>query len=218
MTLIDNLNMPTIRTIKQANKIIGGLSQTSKMNCFSFSIPAAECKQGSILRGFKGSVCSTCYALKGNYVRYPKIVKAQYHRLNSYNDNNGLWFKAMDYLFKNKKGMNYFRWFDSGDLQSAQMLKDIITLAEVNPKVNFWLPTKEKRIIENFQGLIPDNLTIRLSGSFIDGLIPKTKFNTSTVQTYEQDLICQAPNQGGECLECRKCWDKTVKNVSYLKH
>ena len=52
--------------IKQAKEITGSLTRTSKMPGLSYSLPAWECKTGSKLRKIKGSVCASCYALKGH--------------------------------------------------------------------------------------------------------------------------------------------------------
>ena len=53
--------------VTEAKKITGSLTRTSKMPGLSYSLPAWECKTGSKLRKIKGSVCASCYALKGNY-------------------------------------------------------------------------------------------------------------------------------------------------------
>ena len=71
--------------VKDAVKITGAMTRTSKMPGLSYSLPAWECQVGAKLRAVKGSVCSGCYALKGNYTRYPAIKAAQYYRLH-YND------------------------------------------------------------------------------------------------------------------------------------
>ena len=69
--------------VKEAKEITGSLTRTSKMPGLSYSLPAWECKTGSKLRKVKDSVCSMCYALKGNYTRYKAIKAAQYVRLAS---------------------------------------------------------------------------------------------------------------------------------------
>ena len=69
--------------IKEAKKIIVSLSKPDKMPGFAYGIPAAECKTGAKLRLIPNSVCAGCYALKGNYARFPAIVQAQYKRLES---------------------------------------------------------------------------------------------------------------------------------------
>ena len=64
--------------VKEAKQKTGSLTRTSKMPGLSYSLPAWECKTGSKLRKIKGSVCASCYALKGNYTRYKAIKAAQY--------------------------------------------------------------------------------------------------------------------------------------------
>ena len=59
--------------IKEAKKITGGLTYTTKMPGPSYNTPASRCQVGSALRKIPGSVCSSCYALKGNYKRFPKV-------------------------------------------------------------------------------------------------------------------------------------------------
>jgi len=221
MEIINNLgaNTPTlIKTIKQATAIVQGLTKTDKMPSFSYSIPAKECKKGAKLRKIKNSVCSTCYALKGNYTRYPKIMETQYKRLNSIMHLD--WVNAMIFLINNKKQIKetgVFRWHDSGDIQSREHLAKIILVAKETPNVKHWLPTKESRLIREMAEFIPSNLIIRLSGSMIDGNAPKYA-NTSTVTTNKDNATCRAFENDGKCGDCRKCWDKQIKNISYYKH
>ena len=59
--------------VKEAKKITGSMTRTKKMPGLSYSLPAWECITGKKLRAVKGSVCAGCYALKGNYTRYPAI-------------------------------------------------------------------------------------------------------------------------------------------------
>jgi len=212
----------TTYTLKSASITVGGgLTKTSKMPTLSYSIPAKECKQGSILRKIANSVCSTCYAQKGNYVRYKAISLAQYKRLHSINQ--PFWTKAMIHLISKSKATReseLFRWHDSGDLQNFEHLRKIISIAKATPNILHWLPTKEKALIERLKSSeVPKNLIIRLSGSFIDQeKPPMTKFNTSTVTTNKDLATCRSFENNGKCGDCRKCWDSTVSNVVYLKH
>ena len=64
--------------IKQSKKIIISLSKPAKMPGYAYGLPAWECKTGAKLVKVPGSVCAGCYALKGNYARYPEIKKSQY--------------------------------------------------------------------------------------------------------------------------------------------
>ena len=59
--------------VKEAKKITGSMTRTSKMPGLSYSLPAWECKTGSKLRKIPGSVGASGYALKGNYTRYKAI-------------------------------------------------------------------------------------------------------------------------------------------------
>ncbi len=108
--------------VSEAKKITGSMTRTSKMPGLSYSLPAWECQVGAKLRAVKGSVCSGCYALKGNYTRYPAIKAAQYYRLQSLRDPR--WIPAMVTQIKRQK---FFRWHDAGDLQGAWHLKNIST-------------------------------------------------------------------------------------------
>jgi len=206
-----------IDTNKKAQIIIGGtLTKTTKMPCGSYSLPAKECKQGSKLRKIAGSVCSDCYACKGNYKRYAKTIdKAQYRRLASLN--HPYWSLAMTRLIeKDKSGL--FRWHDSGDLQNMDHLKNIIKVAKLTPHIKHWLPTKESALIKQLKDKdIPVNLTIRLSGTMIDGKAPNYA-NTSTVTTDPKLATCKSYENKGQCGDCRKCWDRSIKNITYLKH
>jgi hypothetical protein len=122
-------------------------------------------------------------------------------------------------------GEPYHRWFDSGDLQSVAMLRAIVRVAEMLPKIRFWLPTREVAMVREFTksgGIIPSNLVIRLSASMIDDRPLKGWSHTSTVHKAREldpeEHACPARKQGNSCGECRACWSPEVPNVSYTKH
>jgi len=96
-------------------------------------------------------------------------------------------------------------------------LQKIVDIAKSTPNIKHWLPTKESNIIKNFKGDIPKNLIIRLSGSFINGKAPIYK-NTSTVTTDKDKATCRSFENNGQCKDCRKCWDSSIQNISYLNH
>ena len=215
MQLINNLNK--IKSIKEAELIMGGLTTTNKMPSLSLSLPAKECNKGSKLRKIKGSVCFDCYAMKGCYSWRP-VQQAQYKRLKALA--HPQWVDAMVYLINNKKRVidsGVFRWHDSGDIQSLEHFENILKVVKATPHVKHWLPTKESQLIKTYKGSIPDNLIIRLSGSMIDGKEPNYN-HTSTVTTNKDIATCRAFENAGKCGDCRKCWDKSVKTVSYYKH
>jgi hypothetical protein len=197
---------------KEAKKITQSLTRTSKMPGLSYSLPAWACQTGSKLRKIEGTPCFSCYALKGNYIRYPKIKEVQYKRLDSIT--NPLWVEAMAVQIKNQK---YFRWHDAGDIQSVEHLRKIFAVVILTPNTKHWLPTQERKyLLEVDQSEVPDNLIIRLSGSKINGSIPNAWEHTSSVVT--ENAKCPSANQDGKCMDCRMCWSKDVKNISYGKH
>ena len=195
--------------VTEAKQITGSLTRTSKMPGLSYSLPAWECKTGSKLRKVKGSVCSACYALKGNYTRYKAIKAAQYDRLEKIK--NSLWVAAMVVQVKRQK---YFRWHDAGDVQDLEHLKKIYSVCKLTPEVKHWMPTREAWI-KNHLTSKPSNLVIRFSPPMI-GQRNDSWPNSSMV--VETGATCPAPSQGGKCGSCRQCWDSTVKVVSYGKH
>ena len=224
MNIQNNLTIP-IKTLKQASEIIGGYTVTSKMPTISYSISAKDCKTGSKLRKIKNSVCSDCYALKGNYVRYAKnIEKAQNKRLKAIFSKD--WTNAMIYIMNHQKQViksGLFRWHDSGDIQSMEHLQKIVDIATATPNIKHWLPTKESNLVKSLGGVYPSNLIIRLSGSMVDGKAPNFK-HTSTVTTDITKVNCFAslPSTDSRwhdgCGECRNCWDSSIQDIAYYKH
>lgn len=209
----------------QAKEIIGGdLSATTKMPCKSFNLPAWECKTGSKLAKIPGTVCHGCYAMKGNYTRFPSVKKAQYKRLGQLF--NPAWVDAMVSLIESEvKRINepIFRWHDAGDIQNINHLKNIVSVANKTPGVKHWIPTQENKMVNDFikaGGVVPDNLIIRVSASMVNGKPPKNAKYTSTVHTTKKVIgyECPAYKQDAQCLECRACWDTKIKNVSYKQH
>ena len=196
---------------KEAWQLVGGLSKPSKMPGWSIGIPAKECKTGGKLVNVKGSVCEGCYALKGCYV-FKVVQDAQYKRLAAIT--NPLWVGAMALLINSKKS-NVFRWHDSGDIQDEAHLLKIFSVCKLTPKIKHWMPTREAWV-KSFMPMCPDNLVIRFSAPMIDQEAGKSWANTSTVVT--AGATCPAPSQDNECKDCRNCWDKSIKNISYGKH
>jgi len=216
----DGARVCPVMTLLQAIERIGGFSKPSKMPCHSWSIPAKNCKMGSKLAKLKTSVCNKCYAMRGFYPT-PNVVNALARRFDSLQ--NPDWVEAMTLAISGTEGSGYFRWFDSGDLQSLAHLEQIAQIAKNLPNIKFWLPTKEFRIVSEFtaKNELPENLTIRISGYMIDGPPPVALANRMGVVTSsvsKKAWTCPASNQGNKCLSCRNCWDKTVQNVAYKYH
>ena len=195
----------------EAWALVGGLSKPSKMPGWSIGIPAKECKTGSKLRDVKDSVCYDCYALKGCYV-FKVVQDAQYRSLAAIY--TAPWVEAMAYLINSKKP-DVFRWHDSGDVQDLEHLNKIFEVCRLTPSKRHWMPTREAWIKDHLDRA-PSNLVIRFSAPMVDQSAPASWPNTSTVVT--AGATCPSAQQGNECKDCRNCWNKDIKNISYGKH
>ena len=196
---------------KEANIIVGGLSAPGKMPCPSINLPATACNVGAKLAKVPGTTCHGCYALKGRYnFKYTKIAMAR--RLAALQDSR--WVRAMVVLMKDRK---FFRWHDSGDIQGPWHLKRILEVCKQTPSTKHWLPTREAQLLQYLDpDIIPTNLIIRLSATKVNGAASKSWPWTSTVST--EGKTCPASDQGGKCKDCRSCWNRDIKNITYAKH
>lgn len=210
--------MHTFKNPKEAENIIGGLSNPSKMPCSCYSLPASACKMGMLMAKNPNSICAGCYARKGRY-GLPSVKKSLQRRLESLQ--NPLWVDAMTYLLKD---MPYFRWHDSGDIQDMRHLSMIVDVVKNTPDTMHWIATREYGIITEWirtRGAFPENFIVRLSATKIDGAAP-TKLAESlgvlVSGVMRTDYDCPASHQNNECKKCRRCWDKNVFQVNYKKH
>ena len=198
---------------KEAIVITGGLRAPSKMPGPAYHLPATECLTGAKLVKVPGSVCHGCYALKGRY-RFSNVRMALARRLESLK--HPRWVEAMTVLIK---GEPWFRWHDSGDLQSAWHLTRIFEVCNRTPETSHWLPTRERKFLPLSPDSIPKNLKLVMSDHMVDQSTPvKSWPYTSGVTTDHAAVTCPAPKQGNQCKSCRACWDRSVKRVVYGKH
>jgi hypothetical protein len=201
--------------IKEANKIIISLSKPEKMPGYAYGLPAWECKTGGKLAKVPGSVCHGCYAMKGNYTRFPAIKISQYKRLAALQHPD--WVQAMATVINSKRvsKLKVFRWHDAGDVQDPDHLEKIFEVCRLTPDMQHWMPTREAWVKPYLKNC-PKNLIVRLSMTMVDQPAAGSWANTSTVVT--SGATCPAPNQGGQCGDCRNCWTGSIKNISYYKH
>lgn len=214
-------------TKDEAITITGGLTQTSKMPCKSFSTPTLACVTGYKLAQVPGTVCSKCYACRGHYRTFANTIEPMQHaRLDAmlYVD-SVLWAQAMALLIGDAP---HFRWFDSGDLPGVPALRRICYACELTPRTQHWLPTREVGFVRLFlrERALPPNLVIRISATYPDvpvkvpsalqvpGVAKANVHHKLKPVGYE----CPAPKQGNQCGACRACWDRTVPVVSYKEH
>ena len=215
-------------SIAQAIEIVGGLSAPSKMPGWSTSISAKRCKVGATLRKVKGSTCEKCYACKGMY-NFPNVIDAMERRYIALSDPRWVMVMAIVINKKSKK-VPFFRWHDSGDLQSLSHLINIVNVCKLTPNVSHWLPTREYAIVRKYRetfGEFPPNLVVRASATMLDASAPKDFGYSSEVATNPDAMSasvsrgsvgCVAPSQNNQCGSCRACWDTSVPTVTYHKH
>jgi hypothetical protein len=248
----------TTRTARYAEALaaIGGLSHPDKMPTASWSIPATTCRLGSLLRKLPGTTCADCYALKGCYL-FPSVTNAMARRFALLAPvvagdtlETARWVEAfaivlLDHADRTARVLKrrgragkhdgrFFRWHDSGDLQSVAHLRAIVAVVEATPNVRHWLPTREVGLVDAFVregGEIPANLEIRIStpkvGQAPAGVLARLardvrgisvsgvhEIGEAPAATFE---ACNAPSTEGRCADCRACWTSDV-NVSYERH
>ena len=205
----------------QLKEATGGLSNPSKMPGYAYGIPASECIVGSILRKKIGSVCSKCYAHKGMY-SFPVVKEAQARRLERLRRLES-WIPAMiELIGKKSKKVPFFRWHDAGDFQSLEHMSAVANICRQLPKVNFWIPTKESGMLKKWLdkgNTFSSNVAVRLSAPMIGETRPHSLpgILSSTVGT-GKGFQCGAYKRGGECGDCRACWDIFVNSIDYPLH
>jgi len=207
--------------IPEAIAITGTLSNPGKMPCHSTSIPAARCITGAKLAKIEGSICSSCYALKGRY-GFPNVQTCLEKRFQGLT--HPKWIEAMALLINMTESSGFFRWHDSGDLQGVWHLTNIAKVCELTPNIQHWLPTREYGFVSQFLALgnvMPSNLNVRLSAFMFDGPTPDAvaqRTGCTVSGAGKAGFTCPSSSQGNKCLSCRACWKKDVFSITYKKH
>jgi len=209
--------------LKDIEKKIGTLSNPAKMPSYAWGIPTEYCKTGSKLAKIDGTICNKCYADKGCYI-FP-MVRAMYEKryqaifLPEWVDYMA---EMLTLKYKNlTKSRRYHRWFDSGDVQSYEHLMKIFEVCELTPHIKYWLATREYQIIDQIKEEdVPKNLCLRVSATKVDGALPKFWKWTSGVHKDKRHKgkECRAYTTNNNCGDCRACWSRSVKQVSYEEH
>ena len=221
--------------LQEAYKMTGGVSDTSKMPCYSWGIPTSTCRRAKqLMVDEPNSICGSCYAMKGAY-NWANVDNAYRCRYNSWKSlPQQEWVNYMVTILDSQKvsKSGYFRWFDSGDIQSLSMIYQLIQIAERTPNMKHWVATREYKYIDRtMTEYIPDNMVFRLSHTNVDELdevVSKTvddkNINESAVVSTKdlkltpKQFTCPSIYQHGECLDCRACWNSKVKQVAYVLH
>lgn len=213
-----------------------GLSNPSKMPGRGWGLPAggAACPVGAALTKVENSTCSKCYAQNANY-QYPSVVgslKARWFKLQRALaggiESAALWVAAMARLIR-AQSPNEFRWHDSGDAFTERYQLMIHAVCRLTPTVKHWQPTRERglltRLLVRMGHAVPRNLCIRLSAPMLgqaptvtDALRRKGVRSSTVGWSGAGRGVCPAPQQGGRCDDCRRCWQRAAPNSDYPQH
>ena len=197
------------------------LSKTSKLGTKSWSLQALETCPGSI--GENGKLvpaCSGCYATTGCYV-FPVVKQVRADNKAEWQNENftGTFTKALS-------KESHFRWFDSGDMYSLELAEKMFNIMANTPNTKHWLPTRMYKFkkfhdVLNRMKALP-NVMVRYSSDEIDGTYTKDLHGSTILPNEEyadnDTFVCNAPKQGGKCLDCRACYNKDIKVIGYLAH
>jgi hypothetical protein len=225
-------------TMKLAIEVAGTLGHPSKMPGFSYGISALLCITGNRLAKVPGSTCTVCYARTAWYRSWRPLLAG--HERREQGLRHPLWVDAMVFMIERKTTVDvpFMRWHDSGDLRGVWHLENIVAVANRTPRITHWLPTREYDMVKEFigaGGVIPPNLTVRLSAHMIDSepVVPPelAHLPTSTVSTVSRyrsgvsvvegkgSVECRAVEaRDNKCGDCRACWSPAVRNVQYPQH
>ena len=100
------------------------------------------------------------------------------------------WVPMMTDLIRIKERKGFFRWHDSGDIQSLTHLKKIAQIARNLPDIVFWLPTREHAFVRQYMeqyGAFPDN-TPKPGGVFQDSDFCVQKYEKKGVNSRRKDI------------------------------
>lgn len=217
-------------TIKKADGVIYKTSKPSKMPGHAYGLPASKCKTGSKLRNVEGSVCYGCYAADDwewakqtkRYTNYAfdNVKNANQKRFEAIR--HPMWVPAMVAVIRKRK-LDYFRWHDTGDIQSVEHLENIAKVCRATSDTNHWIPTREYNIVRKWRKVLsqPINMCIRASAHMIDGFAPKDIGPSSIVsKTLDLSTVfeCRAYTRNAKCGDCRACWNNKISTVAYPYH
>tara|TARA_R110000765_G_scaffold392455_1_gene485619 strand:+ start:114 stop:533 length:420 start_codon:yes stop_codon:yes gene_type:complete len=117
----------------------------------------------------------------------------------------------------------YFRWFDSGDIYSAKLADKILEVIKRTPNCKHWIPTRSHKVAKLKPAISrlkkERNASVRYSADKI-GRFNKAVHGSVVFAGEKPDnsFLCEAYTRGGECGDCRACWDTNIKTIAYPTH
>jgi hypothetical protein len=122
-----------------------------------------------------------------------------------------------------------FRWFDSGDVYTAQLASRILYVIRNTPHCRHWIPTrayKDAAILPILRKIQEEpNVVVRFSSDSVTGETLANEPHSSTIIPSVDDfkpgrgkVLCTAYKRKGKCGNCRACFDKRISVVYYPEH
>ena len=202
------------------------ISKTSKMRVNnkpvkSFSLPA-----GTSCPGAKDAeVCGSCYAKSGFY-HMPVVKNVREHNRIAYHKDS-----FVDDMVKIIGTDKWFRYFDSGDIETPELGEKIYQIAKRCPTTSIWIPSRSDKVksiapsIKKLQSL--PNVSMRLSADNIGLSKPERPgvnsyvINVSDIPEAHKRgiLVCPATTPGTtqkSCDTCTACYSDVP--VAYVLH
>lgn len=185
------------------------LSYTSKLHCPAFGLPSWKTCP------VKGEICRVaCYAHygMGRMTNVASALESNLQHIQGQNRN------ARDLLAIIPEGIEYFRWFWSGDCPNAGMARDIVTVALSRPDTKFWVATRTY-FFDRLE--LPENLVVRRSSEKMDdATISNGATTVLTPGTSCPSHVWECPGECGvpSTRNCRICWEFPTVPVAYRFH
>lgn len=219
------------------------LSSPSKMPCLSWSLPAVATCPGAV--GDDGQLvaaCSGCYAAQGRYL-FGAVRDVRAHNLEDWQRPG--WVDAMvaalnvdrmaEFRKHIRRGLSgstfrhFFRWFDSGDVYSSELARQILEVCRRTPETAHWLPTRARKspavaaVLAELERL--ENVAVRHSSDGVNGEELPGAALSSTIVPHAGTFVagrgrveCGSWRRGGECGPCRACWSRDIAVTAYPAH
>ena len=110
-------------------------------------------------------------------------------------------------------------------MYALELAEKIYSIAKATPNTKHWIPTRMAKfpkfaaVLDRLQAL--PNVMVRYSSDAVDGTFGAGHGSTiipAGAPVPAGVTLCHAPAQGGKCLDCRACYDKSVAVIGYQAH
>lgn len=175
-------------------------------------------------------VCRICYARKHSFNRFPNVVASRERKAQEWKEVE--WVDGMIREISRLKPLgdsSYFRWFDTGDIYTEDLGLKIMDVILGTPKVKHLIFTKVYDIphlapvVEELSTI--SNCCVRFSAKGLDGKYNEGFGNSAVVVNYRYQIpkgsyLCDScmPGSNSTCSDCKICWEKDQKVVTFISH